>query len=91
MAGKGLEPQAEKMEQRACGRARHGEESGSKWRDLGVVQKVLELCAVPSGIEATEPLQARTQRHERVLNNVENNHKTWRRKGARQKRKRMEG
>ena len=37
------------------------------WRDLGVVQDVFGLCAVPSGAEGDEPLQTRKERHERVL------------------------
>ena len=43
---------------------RHGEA-------FGVVQEVLGLCAVPSGIEADEPLQAREERHGRVRDNVQ--------------------
>ena len=61
-----------KMERRAFGRTRHGEESRPKWRGLGVVQKVLGLCAVPLGAETDEPLQARTDGHERVWEDVKN-------------------
>ena len=49
VAKKALQPQVEKMEQSAFGRARHGEESRSQWRGLGLVQEVFGLCAVPLG------------------------------------------
>ena len=42
----------------AFGRTRHGEKSGPTWCGFGVVQEVLGLCAVSSGIEADEQLQA---------------------------------
>ena len=70
MVGRGLQSQAEKMEKRAIGRTRHGEKSGPKWRDLGVLQEVPGFCAV-SGIQADEQLQARKERHERVRETVE--------------------
>ena len=38
------------------GRARHGKLNGSRWRDVGVVHKVLGLSSVPSGAEIDEPL-----------------------------------
>ena len=46
--------------------ARHGEESGPKWRGFGVVQEVFGSCAVPSGAEADGPLQARTNSRKSV-------------------------
>ena len=36
-----------------------------------MVQKVPGSCAVPSGTEAGEPLQARKERHERAWTNIE--------------------
>ena len=63
-----LQPQFAKMGHKTLRRARHGEESRPKWRGIGVVQKVLGLCAVPLGAETEELLQARKVGHERKRN-----------------------
>ena len=47
----------------------HGEESGHKWRTLGLVQEVFGLCAVPSEANADEPLQISEERDESVREN----------------------
>ena len=57
MAGKGLQPQAEKMAQSTLGRAGPGEESRPKWRSLGVAK-------------VDESLQTEKDGHERVRNMV---------------------
>ena len=72
MIGEGPQPHVGKMEKSPSGRTWHGENSGSKWRGLGVVQKVFGLCAVPCGIEDDEPLKARREGHERAVEHVEN-------------------
>ena len=90
-AGKGVQLQNARTGKNAFGRTRHGQESGPKWRGVSMVQKVFGLCVVPSGAKAGEPLQTRREeRHERVRNVVEKHPQTWRRKGARQKRERIE-
>ena len=70
MAGKGPQPQAEKVKQNTLGRAGPGEESRPKWRSLGVVQGVFGLCAVSLGAKADESLQTEEDGHERVRNMV---------------------
>ena len=72
MIGEGPQPHVGKMEKSPSGRTWYGENSGSKWRGLGVVQKVFGLCAVPCGIEDDEPLKARREGHERAVELVEN-------------------
>ena len=57
MAGKGPQPQAEKVKQSTLGRAGPGEESRPKWRSLGVAK-------------ADESLQTEEDGHERVRNMV---------------------
>ena len=61
-----VQPQAGMTAQGANERARHGAKSVSKWRGLGVVQKMVGLCAVPSGDEVDEPLQTRKEGCQRV-------------------------
>ena len=82
VCGEGLQSQSGKMGESSFGRTRHGEESGSKWRGAGVVQKVFGSRAVPSVAEADKPLQAREEGHKRVQKDVETNHHTRRWKGA---------
>ena len=79
-----------KEREETFGTTRHGEESGPKWRGVGMVQTVSRLCAVPSGAKADEPLQTRREeRHERVRNVVEKSssnleeEKRWKLEGKR--------
>ena len=63
----------------------HGDESGTKWRNSGVVQEGFVLHTVPLQARAHESLQTSKDGHGRPLQNVEINLDSRQVKGARQK------